>query len=109
MEQEKNRIERVFDNLGLKPVTREKFGDYEIFYGDGFSKAPHFLWQTRMEIQPGEFKNGAFVTFWWVGKDEKLLIGRPCFFEPDQLSQNGRVNAAREDAMAVVSRLHRKH
>lgn len=103
----KDKLERIFSQVGLKPVKREKAGDYEIFYGDGFSRPPHLRWQSRNELKPEEFPHGAFVTFWWVGKDEKLFFGRPVFFNVTEFSQAARLKKAREDAMKRLSTIAR--
>lgn len=101
----KDTLEVLFGKLGLKPSLREKHGDYDVFYGDGFSAAPHLKWQDRGETKAGDYPLGAFVTFWWIGKDERLLIGRPLFFDITELSVATRINTARKDALAHLGKL----
>jgi hypothetical protein len=103
----KEKLERIFGAVGLQPVSREKAGDYEIFFGEGFSPAPHLRWQQRGEIEPGEFPNGAFVTFWWIGKDETLFFGRPLFFDAIDTFQTTRLATARKDALGRLKKVAR--
>jgi hypothetical protein len=100
----KEQVEKVFRSVGVKPVLRENLQGYDFFVGDGFSRPPHFRWQSRMEIQPGEYPMGAYVTFWWLGKDEKLLIGHPLFFDWMEVNQTARIAAARNDALKEIKR-----
>jgi hypothetical protein len=99
---DKDKIETIFRKAGLQPVKREKIGDYDVFYGEGFSRAPHLTWQQHGELRPGDYPMGAHVVFWWIGKDERLLVGHPLFFDWIEHSQAARLNAAREDAMQKI-------
>ena len=83
----KDQIEKAFRAGGAAPVLREKMGPYDLFMADsGLSHPPHFRFQ-RFGIEPGDFPRGMFATIWWLGMDEKLLIGRPMFFEPTELDR----------------------
>lgn len=103
---EKSGLETAFQNGGLRPVAREKMGNYDLFIGDGFSSPPHFRYQ-RFGIDPGDFPAGMYVTFWWLGKDEKLHIGRPMFLEPTEIDLGARLNAARADAKKALKKLRK--
>ena len=92
----KEELEETFRKVGCKPSHREKFGDYDIFYGTGISRPPHRPWADKEEM--GGFPLGAFVTFYWVGKNERLYFGRPLFHELTELSEPARIDAARKDA-----------
>lgn len=76
----KEKMEHVFREAGVTPALRQNAGDYDIFVGDGFSLMPHRLYR-RFGVEPTEFPKGMYVTWWWVGKDEKLDVGRPLFFD----------------------------
>jgi hypothetical protein len=105
MNHDKESLEALFAKIGLKPALREKAGDFDIFYGTGFSSAPHLAWRNRGETVVDDFPLGAFVTFWWIGKDDKLLTGRPVFHEPVLIAQSARIDAARKDAMTHLGKL----
>ena len=103
----KEKIEKVFRNVGVFPAARETYKNYEIFYGDGFSRAPHKVWQDNGALEPGDFPNGAQVVFYWVGKDERLLAGRPLFFSP-LYSQDLKIKEARQDARKFINAYEKK-
>ena len=102
----KDDLGKTFEDVGLKPVLRERIGDgsYELFVADGFSHSPHLRWQ-RMGVEPGEFQAGMFVTVWWLGRDEELHVGRPLFMDIGQHELGWRLNAAREDARHALKKL----
>jgi hypothetical protein len=102
----KDEIESVFRKVGCKPAQREKYGNYEIYYGTGTSMPPHLVWASRENMD--DFPLGAFVTFYWVGKDEKLFFGRPLFHNLTELSESARINAARADAHRKLDTLNGK-
>lgn len=106
----KEKMEEVFRKGGVKPAERRKSGDFDIFIGDGFSLMPHMAYR-RFGVEENEFPSGMYVTWWWVGKDEKLDIGRPLFFDakhnPEYSSadkKTARVNAALVDAESFLAR-----
>ena len=101
----KDELEKMWRKSGGAPVSREQVGDYDLYFADGFSNAPHLSFQYKFGIEPGEFPLGMFVTLWWLGKGEKLHVGRPLFFEPDQTNKDARINAARDDAMRALQKL----
>lgn len=103
-ETNKDLLATTFQNVGLKLVGRERMGDYELFLADGMSHAPHLRWQ-RFGVEPDEFPAGMFVTFWWLGRGEKLHIGRPLFLKLDQYERDWRLNAARADATKALKKL----
>jgi len=76
----KDKVEAIFRNAGLKPEDRIPVKDYNVFLADGFSLPPHFK-VARFGISPEDYPRGCYVTFWWAGKDEGLHAGRPLFFE----------------------------
>lgn len=106
---DKNEVENVFRKTGRKPVSREKMGNYDLYFADGFSQPPHQSYVSAGGVQSGDFPAGMFVTTWWFGRGEKLLIGRDLFFNISEFSQDSRLAAAREDALSVYKRLKRLH
>lgn len=105
----KNEVEEVFRKTGRKPVGRETLGKFDLYFADGFSQPPHLSYQTRGDIQPGEFPSGMFVTTWWLGKDEILFVGKDLFFNLDQFSLESRIAAARKDAERFYKSLRKRN
>jgi hypothetical protein len=103
----KDQVEKSLRFGGTTPILREKMGNYDLYISDGFSQPPHLSYQ-KFGVDPGEFPAGMFVTFWWLGKDEKLHIGRPLFISISEYDQQTRINAARKDAKKAMQNL-RKH
>jgi hypothetical protein len=110
---DKKAVERMTAAAGAKPMKREKFGGYEIFISDGFSLLPASQY-ARFGVEFGEFPNGAYVTMWWIAKNEdRFEMGAPMFFKPDHdhekfmgnkdLMQQSRVNAAFAFAKEIVN------
>jgi hypothetical protein len=106
----KEGLERMFRAAGLKPEKRLREGDYDIFIGDGFSPPPHVAY-LRFGVEPTDYSFGCYVTFYWIGKDEKLYFGRPLFFEAfhdpnlDLASKKkARIAAAVKDARREINR-----
>ena len=103
-------MEEIFRNGGVKPAGREKLGDWDVFIGDGFSLPPHRAY-WRFGVEPEEFDHGMYVTWWWLGKDEKLDVGQPIFFDvlhnPEYSSEDkkqSRINAAVRAAKYFLTR-----
>jgi hypothetical protein len=103
-----DRLEEVFRKTGRKPVGREPFGKFDLFFADGFSQAPHTFFQNAGGIQPGEFPAGMFVTTWLICKDRDVYVGRDLFFDLTQLSLESRISAARKDAKNFYKSLKKK-
>lgn len=103
---DKDAIETMFRKAGLSPVSRETIGDYNLFIGDGFSRPPHSYFQ-RFDIEPDDFPEGMYVTFWWLGADERLLRGSPLFIKPTEDQLFKRINAARQDAMDSIAKFEK--
>lgn len=106
----KEKLERIFRETGAKPVGRYQAGNYNVFIGDGFSMIPHRPY-TKFGIDPMDFPNGMYVTWWWIGKDEKLDIGQPMFFDAfhdmgysQNEKQRARVNTALKEARDFLRR-----
>jgi hypothetical protein len=104
----KEKLERIFRAGGVRPVERKRMGDFDIFIGDGFSLMPHKPYQ-RFGVDADEFPSGMFVTWWWVGKDEKLDTGQPMFFDvmhnPEYSAEDkkiARINAAMKAATRFI-------
>ena len=98
----KDKVETICRNAGIRPETREKIGDVDLFLADGFSLPPHKAY-AKFGITPFEFPHGMYVTLWWVSRDvEKLDVGRPLFFDVKENSKYARLNAARRDARTFV-------
>ena len=106
----KEKLEDIFRKGGVKPVKREKLGDYDVFIGDGFSLCPHKPYQ-RFGVEPMEYPRGMYVTWWWLGKDENLDVGQPLFFDvlhnPEYSGDDkkrARVNRALKEANDFLKR-----
>lgn len=100
----KDRIETIFRNAGLRPEERVMLKDYNVFLADGFSLPPHFRIR-RFGVDAEDFPRGCYVTFWWAGRDEKLHAGRPLFFDAKhngdydiETRKKARLTAAIKDA-----------
>jgi hypothetical protein len=76
----KDMMERACRKAGMKPEKRETINGREVFIADGFSAIPDITFK-RFGVDKGEFPMGAYVTMWWVAKDEKLDVGRPILFD----------------------------
>lgn len=110
----KNDLERICRNAGMRPEKRESIGDYEVFVADGFSSIPAITMQ-RFGVEPGQFPNGAYVTLWWLGKGEDLLVGLPCIFDahhdlhlPSDARKPARINRAMQDAEKFAAALKKE-
>lgn len=103
----KNEMEQVFRKMGTEPVLREKLGAYDLFIADGLSRPPHLRFQNKdFNINPDDFPYGMYVTQWWLGKQEEMVIGRPLFIDAiDIPSQESRINAARKDAQHFYNKI----
>lgn len=106
----KDKLETIFRKAGVTPEFRHKIKDYDIFVGDGFSSPPHDKYR-RFGVGKKDFSFGCYVTWWWVGKDEKLDTGQPLFFEafhnPElgkEFKKKARVNAALQQAAGFLER-----
>ena len=100
----KEKMEQIFRNVGVKPVDRKRIGDFDVFLGDGFSLMPHNAYR-KFGVEPAVFPGGMYVTWWWLGKDEKLYAGQPVFFDakhnPELIlsdKQTARINGAMKTA-----------
>ena len=109
----KDKLEEIFRKGGVKPVSREKLDDFDIFIGDGFSLAPHAAY-FKFGIEPTDFPNGMYVTWWWLGKDEELYTGHPLFFDmhhnPEyswETKKLARVNTAKLNAQEFLKTMDR--
>lgn len=92
---DKEKLEQTFRKGGTVPVLREPLGDFDLFVSDGFSKPPHLSYQ-KMGVQPDQYPSGAHVTWVWLGKGEKLLVGTFEFYDVLKLtSQPQRIAAAK--------------
>lgn len=93
----------------MRPETREKLGEFDLFLADGFSLPPHRAY-ARFGIDPTEFPRGMYVTLWWVSRDvEKLDIGQPLFFDVKENSKHARLNSARLEARKFLDERKRAH
>jgi hypothetical protein len=80
----KDKIETIFRSVGLMPEERLKVGNFDVFLGDGFV-SPSDFWKFRKFpnfLSEDEFSLGAYVTLWWVGKDENCKDGGLLACEP---------------------------
>lgn len=104
----KEKLEKIFRTGGVSPIDRVSLGKQDVFIGDGFSLMPHNAYR-KFGVEPDEFPGGMYVTWWWLGKDEKLDVGRPLFFDakhnPEysrEDRQQARVNAAVKEAKQFI-------
>jgi len=107
----KDKIEQMTSDAGLKPVSREKLGEYDLYIADGFSLCPHQK-HNKFGIQPMDFPNGMYVTMWWVGRGEDGGYMHHLFMDAYNDSEYSwedkkimRINAARYDAGKFIETL----
>jgi hypothetical protein len=110
----KDKIEEMARNAGLKPVSREKLEDYDLYIADGFSLSPHTA-HNKFGIQPLDFPNGMYVTMWWTAKGEDGGYMHHLFLDahhdPEYSWEDKkimRINAARDDAKKFLA-LRKNH
>lgn len=107
----KDRIEVMCRNAGLKPELRENIRGVDIFIADGFSAPPHRSWR-RFGVEADEFPLGCYVTLWWASRrEEQLDVGQPLFFDAfhdrnleHSFRPKARINAAMKEAAAFLKR-----
>ncbi len=112
----KDIIEKICRNVGLKPERREQVRGAEIFVADGFSAPPHNDYR-RFGIDPTDFPFGCYVTLWWVSKgSEELDTGQPVFFDafhnPEYditTKKLARLNTAMREAKGFLERRKAVH
>ena len=75
----KEKMEKVLERAGVKPVAREKLGEYDVLIGDAFSLPPHSA-HRRFDIEPDDFPNGMYVTWWIVDRDGGSVKDASLFF-----------------------------
>lgn len=84
-------------------MLREKMGEYDLYISEGKSSPPHLSAQT-LGIKPDDFKHGMYVTFYWLGRDEKLHFGSPSFYCAINTNQTSRVADVRRRAKMDLDR-----
>lgn len=105
MATDKEKIESMCRKAGMKPFERRQLRDYDLLISDGFSMPPHYTYQ-RFGVDPDDFPNGCYVTFWWLMKGEdNMFAAHPLFcdiyhdMEYDKETKHRmRLNSAVEDA-----------
>lgn len=100
---EKEQVEDKLRRFGTTPLLRERMGDYDLYISEGHSSPPHFSAQ-RIGIKPDEFPSGMFVTFYWLGKGEKLHFGSPSFYCAVRTNQPQRIADVRSRAKTDLDR-----
>ncbi len=68
IDERKSDIERVFSDIGIKPVHRTRIAGEEVFIADGFIP-PSLIdkgYLIKFKVEPGEFPFGCFLTLWWT-------------------------------------------
>lgn len=114
MKTTKQKMQTLFDNVGVKPVGRGSHKGYEFFVGDGLVKAP-FPKFKKFGVEDWHFPEGCFVGLWFLAKDEEAVsFGRPLFFnrydkdliayEPSS-QQQARMRATTNDAVEHIETL----
>jgi len=110
----KDQIEAMCRVARATPEKRLTVGDYDLLISDGFSLPPHFAYR-RFGIDADEFKNGCYVTVWWLMKgDDRLYGGGRCVFDafhdPEYdmaTKKRARINTAIKTAEQFVSQLRK--
>jgi hypothetical protein len=87
---DKEQVEDKLRRQGTVPLLRERMGDYDLYISEGYSSPPHLSAQ-RLGIKPEDFPGGMHVTFYWLGKDEKLHFGSPSFYCALRTNQTQRI------------------
>ena len=113
----KQKMLRLFDNVGVKPVGRGTYGGYEFFIGDGMMKEPYPK-MAKFGVEEQHFPNGCFVGLWFLAKGEEAInFGPPLFFERYDIElmkydpssrQKARMRAITNDAVAHIDALNDK-
>lgn len=76
----KQKMQRLFDNVGVKPTGRGEYGGYEFFIGDGYVDKP-FPKFKKFGVEDWHFPEGVYVGIWFLTKGENVVsFGRPVFF-----------------------------
>ena len=105
----RDQIEEMCRAAGLTPEAKRTIRGKEVCIADGFSRTPAVTFK-RLGVSPGEFPHGAYVTMWWLSKQEgALLFGEPLFFDAlhdldIELSsrKRARINSAILRAQSVI-------
>lgn len=100
---DKDQIEEKLRRGGTVPLLREPVGDYDLYISEGYSSPPHIGSQT-LGIKPDEFPGGMYVTFYWLGRDEKLHFGSPSFYCAMNTNQQTRIADVRRRAKMDLER-----
>ena len=103
---DKEKVEAMCRDAGLKPEKRSTLRGYDLLVADGFSLPPHRAFR-RFGVEDGDFDSGCYVTIWWLMKgEENMAYGHPLMFdvfhdpEYDPASKKQmRINSAIRDAM----------
>ena len=87
----KDKIETIFRSVGLLPEDRIHLGNFDVFLGDGYVSPANFWKFRKFEdfLNDDDFPMGAYVTLWWVGKDEQCKDGGLLACEPFHDNQYG--------------------
>ncbi len=100
---DRDQVEEKLRRGGTVPLLREPMGNYDLYISEGHSSPPHLASQ-KLGIQPEDFPFGMHVTFYWLGKDEKLLFGSPSFYCALNTRQETRVADVRRRAKMDLDR-----
>jgi len=77
----KSYLEKSFSEIGVKPVSRRKINGQDILLADGFVSKPYPALK-KFGIDKDDFPQGCYTTVWLWGKDDKIGLGLPIFFDP---------------------------
>lgn len=111
---DRQKIERICREAGMRPEAREHYHDHDIFVADGMSLSPHQPYK-KFGVSSGDFPSGMYVTLWWVSRQEdKLDTGQPLFFDilhnPEldlSTRKYARINRALKEARGFIDRRKR--
>jgi len=104
----KKTMEKMCRQANMKPVHRGSIDGYEVFVADGYSSIPAITYR-KFDVHPGEFKDGAFCTLWYLTRGEDtLLAGCPLLFKTlhdlhlGDGRQRARINSALAEAKDFI-------
>jgi hypothetical protein len=76
----KNNVINMLARAGTQPAYRGVHQGYDIYIADGRTDKPEWVLR-RFGVEPGDFPNGCFTTFWFVAEGERFLVGQMLPFD----------------------------
>jgi len=110
----KSYLEKSFDKIGVKPVSRRRIHGQDVLLGDGFVAEPYPALK-KFGVEKDDFPNGCYTTVWLWGRDDDVGLGLPIFFDcmhditqPISTRQTMRINAAVQNAKQAIEAARRE-